>query len=275
MKWTVSRRLALLWLLLLVLVSLSAEWWGPALLEPDLSRVLEPPNASALMGRDSLGRDLLARLALGTKVSLTVGLAGSFLAILIGGVLGVLAGYHGRWVDRLVMRSTDVFLSVPSFALVAVLVTGLQAPWLGSPGLARDLVALALAIGLTHWMNVARVTRGLVMQVKVQPYMEAARSIGASEARLILRHIGPNVLPQLAVLLALQIPANILYESFMSFIGLGVQAPATSWGLLVQEGWRSLSVYPHTMLFPCLVLFVTIWSMNVVGRSGRGRFNRA
>lgn len=261
-----SRMLAALWLLLLLGVSLSAEWWGPALLMPDTSRVLESPGTGAIFGTDSLGRDLFARLALGTKVSLSVGLGGSLLAVLIGGLLGLFAGFQGGWVDRLLMRATDVLLSVPSFALVAVLCVGLQGPWFGPPGLTRDLASLGVAIGLTHWMNVARVTRGLVLQVKVQPFIEAARALGASENRLLWKHVGPSIAPQLAVLLSLQIPANILYESFMSFIGVGVQAPATSWGLLVQEGWRSLSVYPHLMLFPCLILFLTIWSLNLVGR---------
>lgn len=266
MRFGIARILAVLWLTLMVGVSLSAEWWGPVGLEPDTSRVLEEPGWRAPFGTDSLGRDLLSRLALGTKVSLSVGLAGSFLAVFLGALAGTLAAFRGGWADRALMRATDVFLSVPSFALVAVLCAGLQTPWLGPPGLSRDLLGLAIAIGLTHWMNVARVVRGLVLQVKVQPFLEAARALGATETRLLWHHVRPNIMPRLMVLLSLQIPANILYESFMSFIGVGVQAPATSWGLLVQEGWRSLSVYPHLMLFPCLVLFLTIWSMNLIGR---------
>lgn len=260
-----SAWLALAWLGLVVVATLIAEIFLPEVaLHQRMDRMLESPNWSAPFGTDSLGRDLLARLLLGTKVSLSVGILGSFGAIVLGAVLGILAGWRGGWADRLVMRFTDILLSVPSFALVAVLSLGLNAALPLPPGWWRSVVSLVIALSLTHWMNIARVVRGLVMQAKVLPFIEAARALGAPDGHILLRHVVPHIGGTLTVLLGLQVPANILYESFMSFIGLGVEPPASSWGLLVQEGWQSLSSYPHLILFPALVLFLTVWSLHVL-----------
>ncbi|MNT60894.1 Oligopeptide transport system permease protein OppC [compost metagenome] len=123
---------------------------------------------------------------------------------------------------------------------------------------------MCLAISATHWMTMARVTRGMVLEIKRKPFIEAAIALGANPQHIIVKHILPNMLSTLLVLMALQVPSAIIYESFMSFIGLGTQPPDTSWGILVKEGWSSLSSYPHLILFPSLVLFLTVWSFHAL-----------
>lgn len=265
---------AALCLAALVLAGLAAEVFFPGrATEQNLARVLESPSWSHPFGTDSLGRDLLTRLLVGSKVSLGVGLLGSCLAVLLGLIYGLVSGWRGGWLDRAMMRATDVLLSVPSFVLVTVFSLGLQSALPFEEGLLKSFVALTLGISLTHWMNVARVARGLVLQTRTLPYVEAARALGAGDVRIVTRHVLPNIASQILVLLGLQIPANILYESFMSFIGVGIQPPDTSWGLLVQEGWKSLGTSPHLILFPALILFLAVWSLNSLLRP-RGPFER-
>lgn len=260
-------RLPLLWLSLMVACAVFGPFViGEDRLSPQVDRVLLEPSFSHPFGTDSLGRDLLLRTVRGARVSLLVGIFGSLAAVSLGVLLGVTAGWKGGWVDRILMRLTEIFQSVPSFALVAVFTMAFQTQFLSdSDQVWGVMFSLILALMLTHWMSVARVTRGLVMQAKVQPFVEAARALGATQGHILRRHVGPQIAAPIAVLLGMQIPSQILYESFMSFIGLGVQAPETSWGLLVQEGWRSLSTYPHLILFPSLVLFLTVWSLHLLG----------
>lgn len=248
---------------LLIAAGLAADVFFPGrATEQNLTRVLEAPSWAHPFGTDSLGRDLLARLLVGTKISLGVGLLGSFVAVAIGLVYGLISGWRGGALDRLMMRATDVLMSVPSFVLVAVFALALQSLLPFEEGLLKSFIGLTLGISLTHWMNVARVVRGLALQTRALPYIEAARALGAGDARILGRHVLPNIRSQILVLLGLQIPANILYESYMSFIGVGIQPPDTSWGLLVQEGWKSLGTSPHLILFPALVLFIAVWSLN-------------
>lgn len=261
---TNGRKLALFWLLVVLGAAIGAEFapaeWG---LDQNIDRLLESPSREYWFGTDSLGRDIFARLVTGTKVSLAVGLFGSVLSVSLGVLMGSFAGWFGGWADRVLMRGTDILLAVPSFALVAVLTLSFQA--FLPAGVGGAVLGLILGIGCTHWMNVARVTRALVQQTKVSPFIEAARALGARDGHIVFRHIFPNISSHLFVLFGLQLPANLLYESFMSFIGIGVQSPQTSWGLLVQEGWKSLSTFPHLILFPALVLFLTVWSLHKVG----------
>jgi oligopeptide transport system permease protein len=128
----------------------------------------------------------------------------------------------------------------------------------------KSLIGLCLGISATHWMNLARVTRGKVLEIKRKPFVEAAISLGGSQTHILYRHILPNMMGTLMILVAMQIPNNILYESFMSFIGLGIQPPHTSWGILVREGWKTLTSFPHLILFPSLVLFLTVWSFQII-----------
>lgn len=258
-----GRRLALAYLALLVAASaVTVVFFADLAAEPRVSDVLQAPGWAHPFGTDSLGRDLLARLLVGAKVSLIVGLAGSALAVFVGVAYGLAAGWGGGWIDRVLMRGTDLLQSVPGFILVAVLCIGLRPVFPAGPG--GTLMALVFGIALTHWMTVARVVRGEVLKAKTLPFVEAARALGGSDAQILRRHVVPHLAPSLWVLLGLQIPNTILYESFMSFIGIGVQPPQTSWGILVEEGWRSLELAPHLVFFPALFLFLTVWSFNVL-----------
>ena len=250
-----SKKIAVVYLILLVGSSMVATaFFLDRAITPSVVAVLAGPSWAHPFGTDSLGRDLLARLLVGAKVSLTVGLVGSLLTVAIG----VLAGWFGGWIDRGLMRGVDLIQSVPSFILVAVLCLGLQAL------LPSAMLALILGIALTHWLTVARVTRGETMKARTTSFVEAARVLGGSDAQILRKHVLPHLTPTLWVLLGIQIPNTILYESFMSFIGVGVHAPETSWGVLVEEGWRLLALAPHLVFFPALILFLTVWSLNVL-----------
>lgn len=263
-----GRRLAGGWL---VILGLGAAWayfllGGEGVpLNPDLA--LLSPSYAHYFGTDSLGRDLFLRTLVGTRISLGVGVLSAFLAAILAIGIGGVAGLLGGWVDRVFMRFTDIFCSLPSFIVVTVLGLYLQEVIrLDSPAFENFLV-VCVAIGLTHWFGFARIVRSLVLKGRVQPYIESARALGASEFRVLRSHILPNIRSQLLTLAVLQVPANILYESFLSFVGLGTQAPQTSWGVLIQEGWRSMALSPHLILFPSVFLFLTVWSIQVLCKS--------
>ncbi len=232
--------------------------------EQNVEAILLPPSFSHWFGTDSLGRDLFARVLMGGQVSLVVGLVCSVLTFLVGFTYGALAGGLEGWADRVLMRLCDILLSIPSFILVAVLCLSVQVVLPFESSYWISFVSLCVGISATHWMTLARVTRGMVMEIKRRPFIEAAVAIGGSPSHILIRHIAPNMMSTLLVMVALQIPTNILYESFMSFIGLGMQPPYTSWGILVKEGWNTLSSYPHLLLYPSSVLFLTVWSFHVV-----------
>lgn len=233
-------------------------------LSQDIGSILRGPSLQHLFGTDSLGRDLLARVLLGGRISLLIGLVCSILTFVIGFSYGSMAGWFEGIVDRLLMRLCDILMAIPSFILVSVLCIAVQALVPSDNPQLVAVMGLCIGISATHWMGLARVTRGMVLEIKRKPFIEAAIALGGTRRHILIRHILPNIIGTLLVLLALQIPTNILYESFMSFIGLGVQPPYTSWGILVREGWKTLSSFPHLILFPSLILFLTVWSFHIV-----------
>lgn len=253
---------ALWWLSFWFLSTLITEiFFSEVYQTQDIKNILQMPSWSHPFGTDSLGRDLLLRLFAGTKISVFVGLSAAALSLLIGSLYGWISGWSGGWTDRVLMRLTDIFLAVPNFIFVAVFTLAFQQSVSDGGGLASTIIALVLGIGLSHWMISARVTRAMIRQARTFPYIEAARALGASERRIFFQHLLPQLRGTLWTLFGLQVPASILYESFMSFVGLGVQPPNTSWGALVQEGWGALSTHPHLILFPTLILFLTVWSL--------------
>lgn len=260
----VLRRGAQVYLLALAALLLLGLFWQQRGLEQNVSEILAGGSARHWLGTDALGRDLFHRLLQGGQISLSIALVTTFLAFLLGVGYGALAGWCEGPVDRTMMRLLDIFMSVPSFVTVSILCLGLQfiLPW--PDGFLKSFCTLILAISFTHWMGLARVTRGLVMETKRKPFVEAARGLGARPERIFYAHIFPNIRGRLLALAALQIPTHIMYESYMSFIGLGMQPPWTSWGLLLQEGWKTLAAFPHLMLYPSLILFLTVWSLNLV-----------
>jgi len=223
------------------------------------SRMLESPGAAHWFGTDELGRDLFTRILYGARVSLTVGVGTALVALVVGTLYGLLSGYAGGAVDNLLMRIVDIFYGLPDLLIFVLL----------SLFLGRNIAGVLIALGFISWVRFARVARGQVLQAKELVYVEGARSIGASHLRVLLRHILPNIFAPLLVTLTFSIPAAILAESTLSFIGLGINDPysnwGTSWGTLAQDGWRAMRSYPHIIFFPAMAIFFTILSFNFLG----------
>lgn len=237
--------------------------WGTGL-EQNVDEILLSSSSDHIFGTDSLGRDLFTRVLLGGRVSLLVGLFCSALSLIFGVTVGAVAGWNEGWVDRALMRICDIMMALPSFIFVAVLVMSLQLLLPIEDVFYKSLVSLCLGIFSTHWMSMARVSRAMVLEIRHKPFVEAAEVLGGSRAHIMVRHILPNMLGTVLVMAAMQVPNNILYESFMSFIGLGIQPPYTSWGILVREGWKTLSSFPHLILYPSMILFLMVWSVHVI-----------
>lgn len=232
--------------------------------EQNISQALLSPKLAYPFGTDSLGRNLFVRVLSGGFVSLSVGLAGTLLAAVIGVFIGAVAGYRGGILGRVIMRFIDVVISVPGFVLVAVFTVLFKDLFQFENQLWGGLITISLSIGLTHWMQIARLTRAKILDLKTRPFIEAAQALGAKPIHIFIKHLWPNMLSSILVLVAAQLPSNIIYESFLSFVGLGMQPPDTSWGVLIREGWKSLANYPHLVFAPSVVLFGTIWSFHIL-----------
>ncbi len=208
-----------------------------------------------ILGTDSLGRDLLARLFYGSRVSIAIGIVGTLAAVLIGIFVGALAGFLGGTFDYLAMRFVDVMYGLPYMMLVIIFMAVFG----------RSLLNLFLCLALVSWLTTSRVVRGQVISLKNAEFVQAARVVGASRVRIIFRHLLPNTLGVVVVFTTLQIPSFILLESFLSFIGLGVQAPMPSWGSLVRDGVDGMDDYPWMLFYPALTMTIFLFSMNFLG----------
>ncbi|MCG9661869.1 MULTISPECIES: oligopeptide ABC transporter permease OppC [Vibrio] len=213
------------------------------------------PSADHWFGTDSLGRDLYVRTLIGGRISLMVGVLGALVAVLIGTLYGATSGFIGGRVDRVMMRVLEILYAVPFMFLVIVLVT-----FFG-----RNIVLIFVAIGAIAWLDMARIVRGQTLSLRSKEFIEAAHVSGVSNWRIITRHIVPNVLGIVAVYSTLLIPSMILTESFLSFLGLGVQEPMTSWGALLQEGSQTMEVAIWQLAFPAIFMVVTLFCFNYVG----------
>lgn len=223
--------------------------------EQNISQRLEGPSLQHWMGTDILGRDLYSRIIYGARMSLSVGIFTALFALTLGTATGALAGYHGGWIDDLLMRLVDLFSIFPSI-LLAILLTLV---------FGRGYLGILFAIGLTAWVTQARLVRAQVLQAREMGYVEAAKAIGRGNLAILLRHILPNLQGPIIVSLSMQIPTNIMAESFLSFIGLGLQPPYSSWGTLASDGFRAMQSYPHLILFPGTILFLTLLALNYLG----------
>lgn len=258
----------------LCIVALLAPFISPyAFDEQYLDNVLAAPNGQFWLGTDSLGRDMLSRLIYGARVSMSVGLVTAVIALVIGILVGALSGWFGGIMDSFLMRSVDILDSIPSIVLLILVKLIFDAMNIISNPELKALTSMLLALSLTSWVSLARVVRGQVLQVKQMAYVEAARSMGAGGGRIILQHILPNILGPVIVMLTFQIPSNILSESFLSFLGLGLQPPYSSWGVLANDGWRSMESYPHLMISPGVAIFVAMLAFNVLGDGLRDAFD--
>jgi oligopeptide transport system permease protein len=227
------------------------------------------------MGTDALGRDVFARLSRGARVSLVVAVGSTLLALAAGVAYGALAGFAGGRLDGWMMRAVDVAYALPDVLLIILLTEVLQALLSGTSDLYRRLLALTLALAGIGWVGVARLVRGLVLQAREELWVEAARALGASRRRVLLRHVLPNVAAPILVAATLRIPHAILTESTVSFIGLGIAPPFASWGVLAADGFEAMRSYPHLILFPSLAILVTLVGFHLLGEALRARLARS
>ncbi len=221
----------------------------------DLENLRQGPSMKHLMGTDALGRDLFSRVVYGGRVSLSVGMGVALSAGIIGTTIGALAGYYGRFLDAALMRTTDFFLAMP---FLVVLMMGARA-------LGGSVYDIVLVVSFVTWMPVARIVRGVFLSIKEKEYIEAARALGAGGNRIILRHMLPNALGPIIVNITLTIALAILVESTLSFLGFGIQPPTATWGNMVAGAKDSMVTQPWIMLFPGLMIFITVLCVNFVG----------
>ncbi len=256
-----KNKAALISLMILSLIAL-AVIIGPWLSEytyddPDWGAMQTGPNRENghYFGTDSLGRDLFVRTLIGGRISLMVGLLGALVAVGIGTLYGATSGYMGGQVDRFMMRTLEILYAFPFMFFVIMLVT-----FFG-----RHLWLIFVAIGAVSWLDMARIVRGQTLSLKQREFIEAAKIGGVSEFHIITRHIVPNVLGVVAVYATLLVPGMILFESFLSFLGLGVQEPMTSWGALLNEGAQNMEVALWQLLFPAGFMVITLFCFNFLG----------
>ena len=232
--------------------------WLPGLADPTLQNLklgATVPSAAHWFGTDELGRDMLARVVYGGRISLLVGVVGTLVSLVIGVSYGAVAGYAGGRTDEFMMRVVDILYSLPYIFLVILLLVLFS----------KTLLMLFVALGLVQWLTMARIVRGQVLSLKQQTFVEAARALGAGDGAIIFRHIVPNTLGPVIVYTTLTVPAVILQEAFLSFLGLGVQPPAASWGTLVSNGSLVMALFPWLVLFPGIALSLTLLCFNFLG----------
>ena len=244
--------------------------------QQDLDQTDLGPTAAHWFGTDGLGRDMLSRLLYGSRISLAVALVDVLIVVLIGVPLGLVAGFFGGRVDMLVMRIVDILLAFPNLLLVIVVITYLRAvldlPQSGALAfvgaldkVTGGLLGVFIALGLVSWLTVARLVRGQVLSLKETQFVEAARMVGAGNARIMARHLLPNTLAPIIVAATFGIPGAIATEAGLSFLGLGVRPPFPSWGILIAEGVRSMRAFPHELIVPAAALAVTLICFNFLG----------
>ncbi len=243
-------------LIFMIIIALLTPWLAPysyAMQNLDLGA--SPPSAKHWLGTDVLGRDLLTRLMYGGRVSLAVGFIATIVALVIGVLWGAVAGYMGGRTDAFMMRLVDILYALPFMIFIILLMVVFG----------RSILLLFLAIGCVEWLTMARIVRGQVKAIRQQEFIDAAIIMGLPVWRIIASHVIPNVLGPVIVYVTLTIPNVMLLEAFLSFLGLGIQPPQSSWGLLISYGVESMEEYPWLLIFPGLVLSLTLFALNFLG----------
>ena len=257
-------RLAVTSLVIVILLILSAI--GAPLLER-LGLIADPTAQNVVInyapmgtphhifGTDELGRDVLSKLIFGSQVSLAIGFMVQAIVLLLGGTIGLVAGYFGGWIDNALMRFTDIMYAFPDLLFVLIIVAALGPSFLN----------IFVAIGLVSWVGLARLVRGQVLSIKEKEYVEAAHAAGSSPFKIIVKHLLPNALGPVIVVLTFGIPAAIFTEAVLDFLGVGLRPPTPSWGVMVFDGYAAADAYPHLVLVPCAVLSITMLAFNFIG----------
>lgn len=223
--------------------------------DPNLLLIFEPPSLEHPMGTDSLGRDLATRILFGGRVSLEVGVLAALIAVTVGTVVGVVAGFYGGLTDGILMRLVDVLLSIPRLFLL-ILMTVL---------FGGSVLTIILVLGFLSWMRTSRVVRGTVLSLKGREFIEAARCVGARDARIMFRHLLPNTVAPIIVAATLGVAGAIIAESTLSFLGLGIQKPTSSWGNLLTDATTDMLTAPWTAIAPGIAIFLAVVAINFVG----------
>ncbi len=231
--------------------------------EISIENALLAPSRAHIFGTDHLGRDLFSRIVYGGRISLSIGFIAVGISLFIGIIIGSIAGYYGRAIDAVLMRFVDIMLCFPSFFLILAVVAMLQ----------PSIFNIMIVIGITSWMGVARLIRAEILSLKEREFILASRALGASDARIIIRHLIPNAIAPVMVSAVLGVAAAILLESSLSFLGLGVQPPVPSWGNILMEGKASLGVCWWPMFFPGVFILITVLGYNLLGEGLREYFN--
>ena len=270
----------------LFIIAVGANWVAPySYTEGRIIDNYLRPNAEHLMGCDFMGRDVLSRLIYGARVSLSAAFVGAFTSFFIGVTYGLISGFVGGKTDNLMMRFVDIMYGFPTLILIILLMVFFKSTFSTiEPGSFRGALAaldsrmggmffIFVGIGITSWLGMARLVRGMTLSVREKEYIEATRAIGTPKLRILFRHVFPNVLGPAIVAQALMIPSFILYEAFLSFIGLGVNPPMPSWGMMLSEGYVAMRSYPHLVLFPAIAISVTLFAFNFLGDGVRDAFD--
>ena len=221
----------------------------------DLMNRLKPPSGAHLFGTDEGGRDILTRMLYGSRVSLLAGVVPTLLSMILGMLLGMMAGFLGGFAARLIMRIADIMLALPSMLLAMIMMFAFG----------NSLINVFLTLTLVNWASIARIVRSETLRLKENEYVEAARVIGVSRTKIIFRHILPNCMPTLIVLFTLNVPSSILTESSLSFLGLGIQPPDSSWGLMINAGRQYLYNAPWLSFMPCIAIMLIVLAFNFLG----------
>jgi len=241
---------------LIFLASLLAPWIAPYSYEQiDLALGASPPSAAHWFGTDTLGRDLFSRCLYGGRISMAVGFVGTLVSLLIGVLYGSLAGYWGGRADELMMRFVDFLYSLPYLFLVIILLVFFS----------NSIVMLFVALGLVQWLTMSRIVRGQTLSLKNAEFVQAARLAGTGSLGILFRHLLPNMLGAIVAYGTLTVPQVILQEAFLSFLGLGVQPPQSSWGTLIADGAGVMGLFPWLVFFPAVILATVLFSLNFLG----------
>ena len=247
---------SLIYILLLVFMALITPFIAPYdYAYQDLALGASPPSSDHLLGTDTLGRDLLTRMMYGSRISLMVGFLATSVALIIGVIWGTIAGFSGGKTDAVMMRIVDTLYGIPFIILIILLMVIFG----------RNLILLFLAIGAVEWLTMARIVRSQVLNLSKQEFILSAEAMGVSRLSIIFRHLIPNAMGPVIVYATLTVPQIMLLESFLSFLGLGVQPPLSSWGLLIRDGAVSMEEYWWLLIFPSLAFSLTLFSLNFIG----------